>query len=143
MTSEKVLFTTSATAHGGRDGRITTEDNHLQVDLSVPSEIGGPGGSGTNPEQLFAAGYAACFHSAMGLAARRMRVDITNSTVTGQVSLLPSGTGGFKLGVELAVAVPGVDHSTVEDIVEKAHQVCPYSHATRGNIDVKLTVVDA
>lgn len=143
MNNETALFSTSATAHGGRDGKITTEDNHLEVTLSVPRAIGGAGGDGTNPEQLFAAGYAACFQSAMSLIARRKKVDIANSTVTGKVSLLSNSTGGYKLGVELVVAVPGVASDVVREVVEQAHQVCPYSNATRSNIDVKLTVVGA
>jgi Ohr subfamily peroxiredoxin len=143
MSNETALFTTSATAHGGRTGHITTEDNRLEVDLSTPKAVGGAGGEGTNPEQLFAAGYAACFQSALGVAGRQAKIDTSESIVTGNVSLLRNGAGGFKLGVELVVAVPGVDYSTVQELVEKAHEVCPYSNATRGNIDVTLTVVGA
>lgn len=141
MSSETPLFTTSATAHGGRAGHITTDDNHLEVDLSVPKAIGGAGGDGTNPEQLFAAGYAACFQSALGAVGRRDKVDTSNSTVTGKVGLLQNGSGGYKLGVELAIALPGVDPSVGQQLVNQAHEICPYSNAIRGNVDVVLTLV--
>ena len=143
MSSQTTLFTTSATVHGGRTGRVTTEDNRLTLELSVPKETGGAGGDGTNPEQLFAAGYAACFQSAMGVVGRRMKVDTSASTVTGKVGLLPNGAGGYVLSVELVIAVPGAERGAVQELVEKAHQVCPYSNAVRGNIDVKLTVAEA
>ncbi len=140
MSTEKVLYTASATAHGGRAGKISTEDGHLALDLSVPKDLGGPGGAGTNPEQLFAAGYAACFQSALGVVGRRAKVDTSASTVTGQVSLHPNGAGGYQLSVTLTVALPGVEHAAAHELVEQAHQVCPYSNAVRGNIDVKLVV---
>ena len=143
MSSQATLFTASATAHGGRTGHVTTEDNRLTLELSVPKETGGAGGDGTNPEQLFAAGYAACFQSAMGVVGRRMKVDTSASTVTGKVGLLPNGAGGYVLSVELVIAVPGAERGAVQELVEKAHQVCPYSNAVRGNIDVKLTVAEA
>src|SRR4051812_35064029 len=101
-TTEKTIYSTSATVHGGRAGKVTSDDGHLALNLSVPKEMGGPGGEGTNPEQLFAAGYAACFQSALGLAGRRAKVDTSESSITGKVGLLPNGSGGFKLSVTLA-----------------------------------------
>lgn len=139
----KALFTTTATVQGGRAGKITSEDGNLTLNLSLPKDMGGPGGEGTNPEQLFAAGYAACFQSALGVIARRERIDAGASTITGTVSLYPNGKGGFQLGVELAVTIPGVEREAGERMLELAHEVCPYSNAIRGNVDVKLTLVDA
>ncbi|HEY1016887.1 MAG TPA: organic hydroperoxide resistance protein [Herpetosiphonaceae bacterium] len=138
--SEKVLFTASATAHGGRAGKITSDDGQLALQLTPPKELGGQGGEGTNPEQLFAAGYAACFQSALGLIARRARVDTSASTIRGEVSLSPNGQGGYQLGVTLRIALPGVDEQTAHQLIESAHQVCPYSNAVRGNIDVALVL---
>jgi lipoyl-dependent peroxiredoxin len=109
--------------------------------LSLPTAVGGPGGDGTNPEQLFAAGYAACFQSALGLVGRRAHIDTSDSTITGTVGLLPNGSGGYKLSVKLAVALPGLARETGERLLEQAHQVCPYSNAVRGNIDVDLSLV--
>ncbi|GAB4191486.1 MAG: organic hydroperoxide resistance protein [Roseiflexaceae bacterium] len=143
MSTEKVLYTASATAHGGRAGKINTEDGHLTLDLSVPKELGGPGGQGTNPEQLFAAGYAACFQSALGVVGRRAKVDTSASAITGQVSLHPNGAGGYQLSVTLTIALPGVEHAVAHELVEQAHQVCPYSNAVRGNIDVKLVLQES
>lgn len=137
----KVLYTAEATATGeGRNGHVTSSDSRLDLDLKIPAEMGGPGG-GSNPEQLFAAGYSACFHSALQTVARRARVEFGASTVTAKVGIGPNGEGGFGLTVALDVAIPGVDHAVAEDLVAKAHQVCPYSNATRGNVDVTLTVV--
>jgi lipoyl-dependent peroxiredoxin len=143
MTANNALFTTSATAHGGRAGKITTDDGHLNVDLSVPTALGGPGGEGTNPEQLFAAGYAACFQSALGLVARREKIDAGTSRVRGEVGLSRNDAGGYQLLVTLAVALPGVERGVGERLVEQAHQVCPYSNAIRGNVDVQLVLEDA
>jgi len=137
----KVLYTAEATATGeGRNGHVTSSDSRLDLDLKIPAEMGGPGG-GSNPEQLFAAGYSACFHSALQTVARRERVALGASTVTAKVGIGPNGEGGFGLTVTLDVAIPGVEHAVAEDLVAKAHQVCPYSNATRGNVDVTLTVV--
>ena len=137
----KVLYTAEATATGGRAGHATSSDGRLSVDLSVPSEIGGDGGPGTNPEQLFAAGYAACFQGAMGVVARRDNLSIEGSTVTARVGLGPSGQA-FGITVDLQVHVPAIaDRAAAEDLVAKAHQVCPYSNATRDNVAVTLTVV--
>ena len=136
-----VLYTAEATATGGRAGHAASSDGRLDVDLSLPSEIGGDGGPGTNPEQLFAAGYAACFQGAMGVVARRESLSIEDSTVTARVGLGPMGNA-FGITVELDVRLPTIpDRAQAEDLVAKAHQVCPYSNATRNNVDVKLKVV--
>ena len=134
----KVLYTAHAHVTGGRDGHGRTTDGELQVDLRIPKEMGGAGG-GTNPEDLFAVGYAACFESALGAVARRDHVDAGEVTIDSAVSLLPTGDGGFKLAVTLDVALPSVvDRGKAAQLVSEAHQVCPYSNATRGNIDVTL-----
>jgi Ohr subfamily peroxiredoxin len=141
--SDKVLYTAEATVTGGRiEGHGRTSDGALEVDIRIPSELGGPGG-GTNPEQLFAVGFASCFESAMGSVARRLKLDLTADDVSidSKVMLLPTEERGFKVGVELDVTLPSVsDPEAAKDLVAKAHKVCPYSNATRGNIDVKLTV---
>ena len=134
----KVLYTAHAHVTGGRDGHGVTDDGELEVNLRIPKELGGAGG-GTNPEELFAVGYAACFESAIGGVARRRRIDAGEVTIASDVSLLPTGDGGFKLAVTLDVSLPSVgDRETAVDLVRGAHQVCPYSNATRGNIDVEL-----
>ena len=137
---EKVLYTAHATAHGGRDGKVATNDGKLDVLVVPPAEMGGSG-NGTNPEQLFAAGYAACFHSALKVVARKARLDVDGSTVTAEVGIGPiNGGAGYGLEVALVVSLPGLDTAVAEDLVAKAHQVCPYSNATRGNIKVDLQV---
>ena len=134
----KVLYTARAHVTGGRDGHGRTSDGQLEVELRRPKELGGEGG-GTNPEQLFAVGYAACFESALGVVARRHHIDAGEVTMDSEVSLLPTGDGGFKLAVALDLSIPSVDdHEMVAQLVREAHQVCPYSNATRGNIDVDL-----
>jgi osmotically inducible protein OsmC len=134
----KILYTARAHVTGGRDGHGRSTDGELEVDLRLPKEMGGSGG-GTNPEQLFAVGYAACFESALGAVARRLHVDAGEVTIDSAVGLLPTGDGGFKLTVTLDVALPSVDdHETAVKLVKGAHEVCPYSNATRGNIDVEL-----
>ncbi|MEV1144962.1 organic hydroperoxide resistance protein [Micromonospora sp. NPDC049799] len=139
----QVLYTASAKATGdGRDGHVRTSDGTVDVDLAVPKEMGGVGNA-ANPEQLFAAGYAACFHSALRLVARRAKVDVTGSVVEAEVGIGPNGSGGFGLTVALAVDLPAVERTAAEQIVEQAHQVCPYSNATRGNVEVALTVREA
>ncbi|WP_328426790.1 organic hydroperoxide resistance protein [Micromonospora sp. NBC_00389] len=136
----QVLYTASATASGdGRDGRVETSDGTFALDLAVPKEMGGAGGA-ANPEQLFAAGYAACFHSALRLVGRRAKADVTGSVVAAEVGIGPNGNGGFGLTVQLVVNLPAVPRELAEQVVEQAHQVCPYSNATRGNVDVTLTV---
>jgi lipoyl-dependent peroxiredoxin len=136
----KPLYTAEASAVGGRDGHARTADGRLDVDLRPPVEMGGPGG-GTNPEQLFATGYAACFQSALAVVARRRKVDTGNSTVTARVTIGTIEGGRFGLTVGLEVHIPDVDEATATSLVQEAHQVCPYSNATRGNIPVTLTVV--
>ena len=139
--SVKVLYTTSATATGGRDGRAIV-DGALDVKLSTPKELGGAGGEGNNPEQLFAAGYAACFLGAMKAVAAHGGPKVpADASIRSTVGIGPRSEGGFGLTVSLAVSLPGVDRAEAEALVEKAHQVCPYSNATRGNIDVKLSVI--
>ncbi|MCC5034882.1 organic hydroperoxide resistance protein [Streptomyces sp. WAC 00631] len=133
-----VLYTAIATAEGGRDGRVATDDGKLDVVVNPPKELGGSG-AGTNPEQLFAAGFSACFQSALGVVARQRKADITGSRVTAKVGIGKAGAG-FGLEVELAVHIPGADEATVRELTEAAHEVCPYSNATRGNIKVGLTV---
>lgn len=138
----KTLYTAEATAWGGREGRAASSDGVVDVQLSIPKEMGGPGGAFTNPEQLFATGYAACFHSALKLIAGREKVDVTDSAITAAVSIGPNDAGGFGLAVSLQAELPGVERSVAEELVAKAHEVCPYSNATRGNIEVQLEVVD-
>ncbi|WP_031082634.1 organic hydroperoxide resistance protein [Streptomyces sp. NRRL WC-3549] len=134
-----VAYTAVATAENGRDGRVSTDDGKLDVVVNPPKEMGGSG-AGTNPEQLFAAGYSACFQGALGVVARKEKVDITGSTVTASVSIGKTEAGGFGLEVAISASIPGVDQDTARSLVEKAHQVCPYSNATRGNITVDLSV---
>ena len=140
--SVKVLYKTTAKATGGRDGTASTLDGALNVKLSTPKELGG-GGDGNNPEQLFAAGYAACFIGAMkAVAAQGGGVKVTaDVSVTSTVGIGPRSEGGFGLDIDLAVSLPGVAKADAEALVQKAHHVCPYSNATRGNVDVRLTVV--
>jgi osmotically inducible protein OsmC len=142
MPISKVLYTASATVTGGREGRATTSDHALDVKLATPREMGGSGGDGTNPEQLFAAGYAACFLSALQLVAGRARTPLpADTSLEGRVGLGPAGHGGFGLQVELRLSAPGLERAQAEELVRAAHEVCPYSNATRGNIEVTLTVV--
>ena len=135
----RVLYTAHAHVTGGReDGHGRSADGELDVRLRVPKEMGGAGG-GTNPEELFAVGYAACFESALGTVARRRHLDPGQLAIDSAVSLLPTGDGGFKLAVTLDVSLPSVgDREAAAQLVRDAHQVCPYSNATRGNIDVGL-----
>ena len=138
-----VKYSTTATANGGRDGRSTTKDGSLDVKLSRPKELGGGGGPGNNPEQLFAAGYAACFLSAMQfVASQGGTAKVPNeTTVSATVGMGPRSEGGFGIDVQLDVALPGVPRDQAQALVEKAHQVCPYSNATRNNVPVRLNVV--
>ena len=137
---QKRLYTAEASVQGGRDGHGRSSDGVLDLDIRPPNELGGPGG-GTNPEQLFALGYGACFQSAMGVVGRRLRVDTSSSTVTARVTLGSVEGGGYGIAVELDVAIPDVDHEIAKQVVKAAHEVCPYSNATRGNIEVLLKVV--
>jgi len=140
MALDKVLYTARATAEGGRDGRVTTDDFKLEVVVAPPKELGGSG-EGTNPEQLFAAGFAACFHSALKLVARKARQEAENSTVTAEVGFGPiNGGAGYGLQVGLVVKLPGMDREVAEQLVATTDSVCPYSNATRGNIQVTHTI---
>jgi Ohr subfamily peroxiredoxin len=134
------LYTAEASVHGGRDGHGRSSDGILDLDIRPPAELGGKE-PGTNPEQLFALGYGACFQSAMGVVGRRMRVDTSGSEVTARVTLGSVEGGAYGVAVELDVSIPGVDHETAEQVVKAAHEVCPYSNATRGNIEVTLKAV--
>jgi Ohr subfamily peroxiredoxin len=134
------LYTATAAATGdGRNGHVQSSDAILDLDVRMPPEMGGPGGA-TNPEQLFAAGYAACFHSALRLVAGRAGVDVAGTEVVADVSIGADETGGFALAVQLEVTIPTVTEEVARDLAEQAHQVCPYSNATRGNIEVILAV---
>ena len=139
----KILYSTSATSTGGREGQSRTDDGVLDVTLTKPKEMGGDGATGTNPEQLFAAGYSACFLGALQFVAGKEKVKIpAETTVKATVGIGPRDDGtGFGIEAALAVSIPGVDKETAQSLVEKAHVVCPYSHATKGNIDVSLSVV--
>ncbi|UYP19661.1 organic hydroperoxide resistance protein [Rhodococcus sp. Z13] len=138
----KILYTAEALATGaGRDGHARTSDGKLDLDLALPVEMGGSG-KGTNPEQLFAAGYAACFHSALQLVARQEKADVSDSAVGARVGIGPTDGGGFGLAVTLEVTLPDLPREKALELTEKAHQVCPYSNATRGNIDVTLEVTE-
>ncbi len=136
------LYTAHAKATGGRDGIAKSDDGHLQVKLSVPKELGGAGGDGTNPEQLFAAGYAACFIGAIKFVAGKEKVTVSNDiSIQSSVGIGTIPTG-FGICVELKISLPGLSKEVANSLVEKAHQVCPYSNATRGNIDVKLIIAE-
>ncbi len=139
----KTLYQTEVVVNGGRDGHAESKDGHLKVDLTVPKELGGAAKPGaTNPEQLFGAGYAACFESAIRFVARKKKVNIQNSAVTAIVSLSANPAGeGFVLGLTLKVNLPEIERETAQAIVDDAHKVCPYSNATRGSLDVKIELV--
>lgn len=134
------VFTAQAKAKGGRDGRVTTANNAFDLNLSTPKEMGGPGKAGaTNPEQLFAAGYAACFEGALGVAARQAKVKLENVTVEAFIGFGQAEDGGYGISADLHVNLPGVEQAQAEALVEAAHGICPYSRATRGNIEVTLS----
>ncbi len=141
MPIEKALYTAHAEAYGGREGRAVSSDGVLDVKLTTPKELGGAGGDGTNPEQLFAAGYSACFLGAIKFVAGKEKITLSEDTyIEGAVGIgtLPTG---FGIEVELKISLPGLDKQAARDLVDKAHIVCPYSNATRGNINVTLTLV--
>jgi len=141
MSIEKVLYRAEATATGGRDGRAVIPASQLDLKLTTPRELGGAGGDGTNPEQLFAAGYSACFIGALKFVAARDKIALpADVSITGNVGIgqIPNG---FGIEVELKISLPGMDRAAAQALVDKAHIVCPYSNATRGNIDVTLTIV--
>jgi Ohr subfamily peroxiredoxin len=139
--SVDVKYRTSATATGGRDGHAATTDGTFEVKLATPKELGGAGGAGNNPEQLFAAGYAACFLGAMKAvaAAQKLRVP-TDASVTATVGIGPRSEGGFGITADLVVSLPGLERADGQRLVDAAHQVCPYSNATRGNVNVGLSI---
>lgn len=140
MPLEKVLYRAQANAIGGRDGRVTSSDKALNIKLTTPKELGGSGGEGTNPEQLFAAGYSACFLGALKLVASQEKATLPNDTqLQGEVGIGPLAQG-FGITVTLTVNLPGMERGQAEALVDKAHEVCPYSNATRGNIDVTFNV---
>jgi len=139
MSIATIAYRASATATGGRDGRAASSDGALDVALATPRELGGAGGVGTNPEQLFAAGYAACFLGALGLVARNQSVKLGEHSLDSEVDLIKDDVS-FHIGVRLTLNAPEVDRAVAEDLLHKAHQVCPYSKATRGNVVVELKV---
>ncbi len=141
MALDKVLYTAHATSTGGREGKSRSSDGVLDLTLSTPKELGGAGGPGTNPEQLFAAGYSACFIGAMKVVAGKMKLALPAETsIAADVSIGPI-PAGFGIQVALNISIPGMDKASAEQLVHAAHQVCPYSNATRGNIDVALNLV--
>ena len=137
----KVLYTTAATAMGGRDGRTHSADGSLDLRIVPPVELGGPEGEeGTDPETLFAAGYASCFHSSVKFMAEYKKIDHSESTVTAEIDFGPTGSGGFVLAARLAVTLPGVDDETAARLVRRAHRHCPYSNSVKGNMEVAVSV---
>ncbi|MGI5139447.1 MULTISPECIES: organic hydroperoxide resistance protein [unclassified Streptomyces] len=135
----KIMYVAEATAHGGREGHVTSQDGHIGLRVAMPSEMGGDG-NGTNPEQLFAAGYSSCFHNALILVGNRAGYDLTGSTVAAKVSIGPNKHRGYGLAVALSVSLPVLDQEVAAELVDAAHAVCPYSNATRGNIDVTIVL---
>ncbi|NYT43028.1 organic hydroperoxide resistance protein [Sphingomonas sp. R-74633] len=139
--SVNVLYTTRATSTGGRDGDTRSEDGRFTAKLSTPKELGGAGGEGTNPEQLFAAGYSACFIGALKVAGQQLKIKVPAETsVTATVGIGPRTEGGFGITADLEVTLPGVERAEAEQLLAAAHQICPYSNATRNNVDVGLTL---
>ena len=140
--SVNVLYRTSAMATGGRDGRARSEDGKVEVQLSTPKELGGAGGPGTNPEQLFAAGYSACFIGALKVAGQQLKTKVpADTSIKATVGIGPRSEGGFGITADLEITLPGVGREEAQRLVEAAHQICPYSNATRNNVDVQLTIV--
>jgi Ohr subfamily peroxiredoxin len=136
-----VIYKTSATATGGRDGHARSDDGSVDVNLVVPKEMGGPGGVGANPEKLFAAGYSACFLGAMKAMSGKTGVRVpADASVTAEIGFGPRSEGGYGITADLTITLPGIDKADAEKLVHAAHEVCPYSNATRGNVDVGLTV---
>jgi len=136
-----VKYTTEATATGGRDGHARSQDGRFDVALSTPKELGGAGGDGSNPEQLFAAGYSACFIGALKVAGQQLKMKLPeNVAVTARVGIGPRSAGGFGITTDLTVSLPGLERDDAQKLVDAAHQICPYSNATRGNVDVGLTL---
>ena len=138
----KTLYTTNVTAKGGRDGHVRSENGILELDVRTPKALGGASDDFTNPEMLFAAGYSACFDSALNLVIKRAKMKAGETTVSAKVSIGQTENGGFGLAVELDVNIPGVTLEEAQSFVDQAHQVCPYSNATRNNIEVQLAVTN-
>ncbi len=138
---KETLYTTTATTTGGRAGKTATADGNISLDLDLPNELGGKGGKGTNPEQLFAMGYSACYGSALQHVAQQQKIDLGNFSVSAEVSLGKNDEGDFQLGVILDTYIPGIDVETGEKLINEAHEVCPYSRATEDNIDVTLNLL--
>ncbi len=136
------LYSATSTAWGGREGRVVSSDERLDLQLSIPASIGGDDGPGTNPEQLFATGWAACFHSALKVVARQQKADVSESAVSVTVSLVMNTEGGFDIAGHIEAELPGLDHATASALVAEAHKVCPYSRATRNNITVEVSSVE-
>lgn len=136
----KVLYTAEATATGGREGRVRSDDGALDLDLAIPKALGGPGGLATNPEQLLAAGFSACFDNAIRLVARRMKVPIGQESVTARVGIGPDDAGGFQLSVDVHIRLPELDDDVAQQLADAAHRVCPFSNAVRGNVDMTIVV---
>ncbi|WP_199100250.1 organic hydroperoxide resistance protein [Dyella sp. ASV21] len=142
MNISKILYTATATVTGGREGHAKSDDGVLDLQLVVPKGLGGPGGAGSNPEQLFAAGYAACFEGAVRFVARQKGVTLKDASVTAHVGIGPREPTGFGIAVKLDVSLPGLERDVAQELVDVAHRdICPYSHATRGNVDVQITLV--
>ncbi|MEU9782143.1 organic hydroperoxide resistance protein [Streptomyces phaeochromogenes] len=133
----KIMYVAEATAHGGREGYVTSQDGQLELKVAMPPALGGDG-DGTNPEQLFAAGFSSCFHNALVLVGRREGFDLSGSTVAAKVGIGPNKQRGYGLAVALSVSLPILDQEVASRLVDAAHQVCPYSNATRGNIEVTI-----
>ena len=138
----KKLYSTKVTAKGARNGKVKSEDGLINMELRMPKELGGEGGAYTNPEQLFAAGYSACFDGALNLIAKNKKIEVVETEVNAIVSFGQTEDNGFGLAVDLEVKVTGVDKATAEKLVEQAHMVCPYSKATKGNIPVTLKIIE-
>jgi len=138
----QVLYRTHVKATGGRTGSARSDDGRISLELSTPKELGGPGGPGTNPEQLFAAGYAACFIGALKVAGQQTRIAVPADTaIEASVGIGPRSEGGFGITAELSISLPGLGAGDAKTLVDTAHQICPYSNATRNNVDVRLTIV--
>lgn len=139
--SINALYRTSVIATGGRDGRARSEDGRVDVQLSTPKELGGTGGLGTNPEQLFAAGYSACFIGALKVAGQQFKTKVPPDTsITATIGIGPRSEGGFGITADLLISLPGIGREDAQRLVDTAHQICPYSNATRNNVDVRLTI---
>jgi len=135
----KIMYVADATAHGGRNGYVTSQDGQLELKVAMPPALGGDG-NGTNPEQLFAAGFSACFHNALVMVGRRAGLDLSGSTVAAKVGIGPNKQRGYGLAVALSVSLPVLDADVAARLVDAAHEVCPYSNATRGNIEVTIVL---